>query len=916
MTVLERTVYRGPHLFDVRPMIRIQLDLGALEDAPSNLIPGFADELVALLPGLKAHACSRGKAGGLVERLTEGTWLGHVAEHVAIELQTLIGERSVARGKTRAVQSKRGAYNILFEYEDEKVGLLAGRFALELVDRLLPEALRGLKGAEIVFPLAEPAQDLPSMLQALLRLRGEVGLGPSTRALVDEARQRGIPVMRLDDRSLVQFGWGAQQRSIRASITSRTPFIAVDTASNKDLTKRLLRQAAIPVPEGTVIRTADQAVAAAETLGGPVVVKPLDANHGRGVSTNLTEEGAVRAAFDCAARFGPRVIVEQYCRGDDCRLLVVDGEVVAAALRRPASVVGDGCSTVRALIDQVNLDPCRGAGHEQVMTRIKLDDRTIAFLAAQNLSPEAVPEAGQLVPLAQTANLSTGGTAVDVTDLVHPDNICFAARAALTLGLDVAGIDLISPDISKSLRETGGGVIEVNAAPGLRMHLRPSQGRPRNVAKPILDSLFKEGGDGRIPIYAITGTNGKSTTARMLAHILRHSGKRVGLTTTSGVYINGQQLMKADASGPRSARIVLRDAMVDVAVLEIARGGLLREGLAFDRCDAGVVTNIAADHLGLKGVDTLEDLAWVKQVVVESVAASGVSVLNADDVHCLAMRRRAGGRLAYFSLAGGSNMPDHLRDHIDGGGLAVVHEPHTGLLAVYDDGRRHVLIRTADIPATLGGAALFNVQNALAAACVAIGAGHSPAQTGLALSTFGASFEQNPGRLNIYDGHGFRVIMDYAHNPAGLRALSHLLARLRPSFGRQIGMVAVPGDRRDEDIVAMGEIAALTYDEVVLREDADRRGRAAGEVIKLMALGAARAGMAPERVHAVPDEMEAVTHCLNLAGPGDLVLLNPTKVDEMWAAMLSYSPAPTARPIEEPDGLAVERAPPEVRAHA
>jgi cyanophycin synthetase len=903
MRVLEKAVYRGPHLFGDIPMVRIQLHLGALEERPSNSLPEFNSRLLDLLPTLRNHACSLGHAGGFVQRLEEGTWLGHVAEHVAIELQSLAGV-PVTKGKTRSVKGQHGVYNVMFEYLEEEVGLFAGRLALELVDSLLPPPLQGVRGLDIVSREASRSPfRLSGALEDLRRLERRVGLGPTTGSIVGEAKRRGIPVMRLDEKSLVQLGWGRNQERIRASITGRTSFIGVDTASDKDLTKGLLAKAGVPVPRGVVVRRAEDAVKEAARLGGPVVLKPLDGNHGRGVSTNLTDPEQIRRAFAVAAEHSPRVVVEQFFQGNDHRLLVVGGELVAVAERVPAHVVGDGRSTIQALIEEVNKDPRRGEGHEQVLTKIKVDEIVRTTLAGMNLTLESVPAAGETVYLRGTANLSTGGTAVDRTDDIHPDNACIAVRAALSLGLDIAGIDFICPDISKSVRESGGGVVEVNAAPGFRMHLQPTIGRPRPVAPAVVRMLFPEGKNGRIPIFAITGTNGKSTTGRMLSHILRHTGLTVGLTNTSGVYVNNERVLKADASGPKSARMVLHDPMVQAAVFEVARGGLLREGLAFDKCDVGAVTNVQPDHLGTKGIETVQDLAWVKSVVVENVADHGVSVLNADDVLVARMRRRAGGRIAFFSLRGGAEMPPFLREHIEDGGMAVVREMDAGggELVVYQEGRRRLLMRASEIPATVGGLAEFNVANACTAACMALAHGVELQHVRLALATFGTAFEQNPGRLNIFDGHGFRVIVDYAHNAAGLIALRELLQKLRASYRRQIGMVTVPGDRRDEDIREMGEVAALTFDELVFREDPSRRGRKEGEIIRLLVEGARRAGADESRMHRVPDERQAADACMSLARPGDLVVLTPTEVEDMWKHVLEFQPR--ARPDYVADNM-------------
>jgi cyanophycin synthetase len=902
MEVLERSIYRGPHLYSATPMIRIQLDLGSLEQWPTDRLPGFTEALLQQLPSLNNHGCSYRRPGGLIARLEEGTWLGHVVEHVALELQTLAGT-SVSRGKTRSVRGQPGVYNVLYAYCDEEVGLLAGIHALRLVESLLPADLRGLKGLRLIdrdaaAAAAEEPLTVDAMVRSLVRARQAHGLGPTTGALVAEARRRGVPVLRLDEHSLIQLGYGSRQKRLRASITGDTSQIAVETAGDKNLTKRLLADAGLPVPRGAVVRNADDAWAEARRIRGPVVTKPLDGNHGRGVSTNLTTEAEVRYGFDEALKSvkrGRSVVVEEMLPGRDHRILVVAGKVVAVAERLPARVVGDGRSTIAELIEVVNRDPRRGEGHEKVMTRIRIDAHMVELLASNGLTIQSVPARDVIVPLRDTANLSTGGTAVDRTDDIHPDNVTIAETAAAVIGLDVAGIDFLSPDISCPVRETGGGIVEVNAAPGFRMHLEPSAGRPRDVARPVLRALFPPEERSRIPIIAVTGTNGKSTTTRMVGHVLQQTGLNVGLTSTSGVYLNGRLLVEADASGPKSARMVLRNPKVDVAVLETARGGILREGLGFDDCDVGAVLNITEDHLGLKGIDTIEDLAAVKSVVTESVHRSGVSVLNADDPQTLRMARHAGGRVAWFSLRGGDDMPGSLAQHIAQGGMAVVREPtrRGGDLVVYRETERTLLMSAAEIPATLKGKAEFNIANAMAAIAICIAQKVPDAVIRSALSTFTSSFEQCPGRLNIYDGHAFRVILDYAHNPGSLTALGDLLTRLRPDYNRLIGMVSIPGDRRDEDIRHMGELASHYFDELVFREAPDGRGRPAGQVNALMSEGALRAGMPMERLHRIIEEQAAAEACLRLGRPGDLVVLMPTSVDTVWRQVLDFSP--TAR---------------------
>jgi cyanophycin synthetase len=902
MRVLEAATYRGPHLYADRPMMRIQLDLGALEAWPTTRIAGFTDRLLLALPGLEAHGCSYKVHGGLLARMREGTWLGHVIEHVALELQTLVGVEA-RRGKTRSVKGRPGVYNILYVYEGEGLGRAAGRAAIELVHSLLPRDLQGVKGLDRVAPpiggLEPPLFDLRQTLDHLRAIARRETLGPTTRSLVREARRRGIPIQRLDEQSLIQLGWGSRRKLIRASITGQTSHIAVMTAGDKALTKTLLAGAGVPVPRGGVVRTADEALAQAERISGPVVLKPLDGNHGRGVSLGLETPDQVRWGYEQAIKHGRRVIVEEQYVGRDYRILVVGGQVVAVAERVPARVIGDGASTVAQLIDIVNQDPRRGLGHEQVMTRIVVDDQVREMLTRLDLSLEAVPASGAVVPLRATANMSTGGTAIDRTDVIHPDNAAIARRAALTVGLDVAGIDFMAPDITRSVRETGGGIVEINAAPGFRMHLEPSEGQPRDVAKAVVANLFPPGSRSRIPIVAVTGTNGKSTVVRMVARIAREMGKTVGLTNTTGVYVNDERVLSADASGPKSARMVLRDPTVDVAVLETARGGMLREGLAFDRCDVGIVLNVSADHLGLKGVDTLEDLAAVKSMVTEAVSRRGVSVLNGDDPLTLRMARRAGGRIAYFTLQGGVDMSVFLQKHVAEGGLLAALEPSVrgGELVLYDKGERLPITHADEIPATLNGMARFNVANALAAIAAGYGLGADPALMATALRTFTSSHAENPGRFNVHDAHGFRVIVDYAHNPGAMRAMGDLVVQLRANVERVIGVVSIPGDRRDEDILEMGAIAADMFDELIFRERPDGRGRPTGSVLSLLTKGALDVGFPAERLHRILSETRSIDAALRMARPGDLVLIFPTLVDAAWTQVTAFQPTVSNAPL-------------------
>jgi len=892
LNVLERSIYRGPNLYSSRAMIRIQVDLGHLEHWPTNLLPCFSDRLIALLPGLKAHGCSYQHEMGFVRRLHEGTWLGHVIEHVALELQCLAGG-PVTRGKTRSVKGKPGVYNIFYAYRDEGAALAAGIHAIKLVTALLPENLSAVTGLERLgtVPAIDPT-DVPAIVADLGDRLRRNALGPTTGALVEAAEKRGIPVMRLDDRSLIQFGYGSRQKRIRASITGDTSQVAVDIAGDKHLTKTLLSQAGLPVPRGAVVHSLEEALEEARSLQTPLVVKPLDGNHGRGVTTGLIEPADIPAAYAAAREHSRRVIIEEQIPGSDHRILVVCGKVVAVAERLPAQVVGDGHSTVAELIEEVNRDPRRGDGHENLLTRIVPDGCMAALLAKSGRTLATVPAAGETVRLRDTANLSSGGTARDCTDEIHPFNAALAVQAAAIVGLDVCGIDFLSPDISRPASEIGGGIVEVNAAPGFRMHLEPSAGQPRDVAGPVIDALFPRGRRTRIPIFAITGTNGKSTTARMVARILRQAQLNVGMTTTTGIYFNEHLMVGADASGPKSARMVLRNPMVDAAVLETARGGILREGLGFDSADIGAVLNVTADHLGLKGIDTIEDLADVKGVVVENVARRGHSILNADDPMCVRIARHAGGKVVWFTLQGGARLPQAVAEHIRAGGMAAVREPgpQGGRLVLYRDGGRVDVLTAKEIPATLGGIADFNIANALAALAMCAAHGISLECIRDGLRQFTSSFEDCPGRLNIHDVAGMRVLLDYAHNPAGLAALGKVLCRMRESHRRVIGMVNIPGDRRDDDIVEMGRIAAGLFDEIVFREGPDGRGRPYGEVNALMAKGALMTGMPPEKIRQIVDEAEATEATLRIGRPGDLLVLLPTTVDKVWQQVQSFEP--------------------------
>jgi cyanophycin synthetase len=875
LTIVTSQVFRGPNYWSYEPCIRLLVDLGSLEDWPSNTIRGFNTKLLKLLPGVGEHSCSLGRRGGFRERMEDGTWLGHVAEHVAIELQRESGAH-VSRGKTRGAGAE-GRYNVIYGYWEEQVGAEAGRLAVRLVNHLVK---------------AEPGFNFPVELERLILLAERRQFGPSTQAIVDEAASRDIPYIRLNEQSLVQLGQGRYQQRIRATMTSKTGALAVDIAGDKKMTNALLASAGLPVPRSQVVRTEDEAATAARRIGFPVVTKPLDGNHGRGVILDLRTERAVRAAFKRSlkeARNGV-VIVESLVAGSDYRVLVVGGRMAAIAERVPAHVVGDGRHTVRELVERTNLDPRRGLGHEKVLTKIKVDDSALDLVKKQGYGMGDVPPKGERVLLAATGNMSTGGISIDRTWDAHEDNVEIAEEAARVVGLDVAGIDFLAPDISQPVRETGGAIVEVNAAPGFRMHTHPTEGEAQFVAKPVVDLLFPPGTPSRIPIIAVTGSNGKTTTTRMIAHIFRGMGHQVGITSTDGIYIDERLVKRMDAAGPKSAQMVLQNPRVDMAIFEVARGGILREGLGYGRNDVGVVLNVTGDHLGLGEIETLEQLAAVKQVVVEAVPRSGSAVLNADDPLVLDMRRHCSGSVVLFSMQQASE--EFIDRWVRRGGKAVVLERSPrGEMMVIREGRRSMPIAWVHtLPATFEGNARMMVANAMAAAGAAYAGGAHLHDIRQGLRSFTTSIYQAPGRLNVFDLDGVKVILDYAHNAAGLEALGDFVERLvadaprttRPgeaswAANLRVAVVATAGDRRDEDMKDLGRVAAKYFDEVIVREDVHSRGRERGETAGLIVDGVREQighhGVRAGSVDVVLEEMEAVRRALDRSRPGDLVVL-------------------------------------------
>jgi cyanophycin synthetase len=878
LKIVETRVYRGPNYWSYDPTIKLVVDLGVLEAFPTNKIPGFTDALLSMLPGVGLHSCSTGRSGGFTKRLRDGTWVGHVAEHVALQLQRDAGTE-VGRGKTRGT-GEPGRYHVVYSYAEESVGLAAGRLAVRLVNHLV-----------------EPSPDfnLATEFEQLVLLAERAAFGPSTQALLDEASLRDIPWIRLNDQSLVQLGHGVHQKRIRATMTSNTSSLGVDIASDKKLTNKLLAGTGVPVPRADVVRDADEAVAAAARIGYPVAVKPLDGNHGRGVILNLADEAAVRDGYAIArtqSRNGG-VVVESFLTGNDYRCLVIGGTLRAVAQRIPAHVEGDGTHTLTELIEATNADPRRGIGHEKVLTRISVDEESVAYAAEQGFNLADVPPAEMRVFLKRTGNMSTGGISIDRTEEIHPENAEIAELAARVVGLDIAGIDFVCPDISLPVRETGGGIVEVNAAPGFRMHTHPTEGEAQYVAKPVIDMLFPPGSAARIPIVAVTGSNGKTTTARMISHILKGMGRKVGMTSTDGIVVDGRLIRRGDMSGPRSASTVLQNPNVEMAVFEVARGGILREGLGYDRNDVAVVLNVTGDHLGLGGITSMRQLAAVKQVLVEAVPRDGTAVLNADDPLVAAMGRHCSGSVIYFSMDPNN---ESIRRQASRGRRAVTVEPgRNGDMIVLRQGRKNLpLVWTHLLPATFEGRARMNVQNALAAAAATWAAGAHLHDVRQGLRTFTTSYFMAPGRLNMFELDGYRVIVDYAHNAPAVSALGEFVERLaEPSAsgrralvtGQRIGVMATAGDRRDEDIVELGRIAAAYFDTIVVREDANNRGRPVGDTAALIERGVREEmahGARCTNVETMLDEMDATRHALDMGHEGDVIVVCVDHANAVW----------------------------------
>ena len=864
MKILKIQALRGPNIWSIRrqKLIQMRLDLEELEERPTDKIDGFKERLENLLPTLIEHRCSEGCRGGFFQRVDRGTWMGHVIEHIALEIQTLAG-MDVGFGRTRETKTP-GVYNVVFNYLEEKVGIYAAKAAVKIAEALI-------SGEDY---------DLTDDIQKMKEIREDVRLGPSTASIVDEAVSRDIPFLRLGRNSLIQLGAGVNQMRFQATITCKTSNIAVDIACNKEQTKKMLDDASIPVAQGDICYDEEDLKDTIDDIGYPIVIKPLDGNHGKGASINVTNwEDAVKG-LKHAKEYSRRVIVEKFVTGFDFRVLVINNEVIAAAQRVPAHVIGNGKNTIQELIDITNEDPRRGYGHENVLTEITIDRTTERLIDNAGYTLGSVLPEGETLYLKSTANLSTGGTSVDVTDLMHPENVFIAERISRIIGLDICGIDIMAPNLTQSLKENGGVILEVNAAPGFRMHLAPSEGLPRNVAAPVIDMLYPPGKPSRIPIISVTGTNGKTTTTRLIAHIVKNNGYRVGFTTSDGIYIQNHMMEKGDTTGPISAEYILKDPNVEFAVLETARGGILRSGLGFKVCDIGVITNIQEDHLGLSDIHDLKDLSRVKSVVVESVKKDGWAVLNGEDENCLDIARSLSCNVALFSLD--ENCPAII-EHCAEGGIAAIYE--NGFITIKKGDWKIRVERATHIPLTLNGKAKFMIANVLAATLSAYLYGFKTEDIKLSLATFIPSAAHTPGRMNIFEFSKFKVLIDFAHNPTSYLGIEDYLSSVEAT--RKIGIISGVGDRRDEDIKQCAKIAARMFDHIIIRQEKHLRGRTETEIINLILEGLQEGD--PTVTHEVVSlEVEAIKHAISIAEEGTYIVALSDVIDNAIDIVQSY----------------------------
>ena len=840
ISIIDFSIYHGRNIYSHRPVMKMIVDIGKYSEIPTKDIDGFNEKVLNAFPGLKTNCCGLGYEGGFLERLKEGTYLAHVLEHVILEMQYMIGY-DVRYGKTRTVEEP--VYYLVYEYENEVCGLECGKAAVYILNSFL-------EGSNV---------EVGEYLKYLKKVSLNAELGPSTSAIVNEAKKREIPITRIGNESLVRLGYGKYSRLIESTLTDATSCISADISSNKQLTKSILNEHKIPVPYGKVVYSELSAVIVANQIGMPVVLKPFDGNQGKGVFLNLNSEEAIREAFREASKYSSGIIVEKFITGRDYRILVVGNKVKAVAERLPAMVAGDGMHTVKELVDIVNQDEDRGEKHEKALTKIKLDSVADNVLKKNGMTAESVPEKGQTVKLRENGNMSTGGTAIDCTDIIHPENAELAVFAANAIGIDIAGIDIVTDDITKSIRDTGGAVVEVNTAPGIRMHLYPSLGKPRNVAKDIVDLLFPNEETYKFPIVSVTGTNGKTTIVRLISHVLSLTGKTVGMTCTSGSFVGEKCICKGDNSGPQSARSLLSNKMIDAAVLETARGGIIREGLGYDLADVGIITNISEDHLGLGGVETLEDLAYVKSLVAEAVKRDGYAVLNAEDGMTPTITKRVKSKLILFSKSPEISNKFNSLDYIH-----VFNQ--NNWITVKDRGKTQKIINISDVPITCGGMIECNIENSLAAVS-ALYALNVPADV---IANGLKTFQYNSGRFNIYELKNCSVMLDYGHNKAGYEQVIKTCEKL--NHKRLIGVIGMPGDRMNSSIQSVGEMCSNVFDKIYIKEDNDLRGREKGEVAELFYDSIVKNGFKRNNVKIIENEFEAFKTAVTDAKDKDLIV--------------------------------------------
>ena len=845
MKIVKKRIYEGKNIYSHKNCIRIDVDLEGYSEIPSKKIPNFNFNIVEILPELKKHRCGIDEEGGFVKRLEEGTYLAHICEHCIIAIQNILG-MDVSYGKAREIKGE--LYYIIVQYEYENTAIEIINLAVDLINSLIKSSPINFNGR---------LQEIKQTLQ-------RETIGPSTKSICDAAKNYGLPVTELGKSGIYQIGYGKQGRIIEAAISNKTNCVGVDISCDKFLTKQLLDIQNIPVAEGRKVFNIIGLLREAEFIGYPVVIKPQYGNKGKGVMLNLKNEKELIKAYTSLLKITKDIIIEKYVKGNDYRICVVDYKVVAASLRVVPFVIGDGKSNIKALINILNNDPLRGQDHEKPLTTIKFDKELCNCLYRQNMSLDYIPNKGEKVILRENANLSTGGIAVDCTDDVCDENIDYCIRAAKALGLDICGVDICTEDISIPIDKQNGIVMEVNAAPGIRMHHFPSQGKKRDVGKAIVDMLY-EGRPSNIPVISVTGTNGKTTTTRMIGHVLKMMGMTTGITSTDGIYINDKCIHKGDDSGFNSAKTLLLNRDVEAVVLETARGGLVRRGLAYDLADVAVITNITNDHLGLDGIDSMEDLMFVKSLVGEEVKENGYTVINADDKYSKRILDRISCEKIYFSKSKDNEL---IKENINDGKIAVFIEDNN--ICVINNHRKYLIMSIDELPISYNGILTYNIENAMAACAALVGLNIDYCMISKGFSDF-MPCDDNEGRFNMFEYYGRKVILDYGHNIEGYKAVLSCINKLKTK-NRLIGVVGVPGDRQDNVIKEIGEICCEYLDEIIIKEDKDRRGRSIGEVSQLLKISMLK-NSNKKNVKVYLDEVDALEYAIKISKKDDIIIV-------------------------------------------